>query len=71
MSAARKPEPPHEHAPPLTDYRCRECGTWLLASDATHGRLRVRCPNRRCGRVQLLFLGGFQPKRHDDEDEGE
>lgn len=69
MSAARKPEPRPEHAPPLTDYRCCACGTWLLASDATRGRLRIRCPNRRCGRVQLVFLGGFQPKQAAGEDE--
>lgn len=48
----------------MTEYTCRKCGWHLFESDATSGRLRVTCPNRRgldgkpCKTSQLVFLGG-------------
>jgi phage FluMu protein Com len=49
----------------MREYRCRRCGTFLFACDAGRGRLRARCPNRRCATVQLVFLGGYQPREAD------
>jgi phage FluMu protein Com len=45
----------------VRDYHCRKCRRWLFASDATSGRLRVTCPDRRCRTEQWVFLGGHHP----------
>jgi phage FluMu protein Com len=45
----------------VIDYRCRACGWWLLASNATAGKITVYCPNRRCGKKQDIWLG--KPER--------
>jgi DNA-directed RNA polymerase subunit RPC12/RpoP len=49
----------------MTDYRCRQCGRWLLESDEQHGRLRTVCPV--CNTSQWVFLGGFHPRAKADE----
>jgi DNA-directed RNA polymerase subunit RPC12/RpoP len=50
----------------MVEYRCRECGAWLLTSSATWGKTEVVCRSRRCGARNTIYFGGHRTERNPD-----
>lgn len=55
----------------MREYRCPDCGHWLLSSNATYGRVTVLCRNRKCPnpRPKVVLLGGPQRRPADAADD--
>lgn len=46
--------------PAMQEYRCRECGAWLLTSSATWGKAEIVCRRERCKARNTIYFGGYQ-----------